>query len=617
MKSKLAKLIFITLIASTFTYADVLLDDFKNQFGGANDQCGLGEAYGFATWGPNHIDSGGGWWRPYADTLGTLITNGSGVPLESGNYSTMVEDTAMHVFFKTHLSSCNQTDTGGYALAGIYCDFMGDTLQYFDFSDLTEISIKLKGKGIKARNWLRILLQTKDIYEMVDSNGVQVGWGYYGYTLRYDSTFLEWKELKIPAALLDPEIYSPAADCLWTWVPDALHPEGGGKNVKGFAIQAIPDDDTLTNDSSEVYVREIIFKGLDYYKVFGFEYIEPPHLIASPKDSTHFVIDTTITLSTALTGAEIYYTTDGIDPDTSNATQLYSVPFTISGDTVTVKAAVVFNEMILESKRWTYFRDYIYIVITADPGDSSHFEIDTSITLTTDPADATIHYTLDGTVPTSASPLYTGLFTIDQSLTVKAMAYKIGYIGVYRSWNYICDLLAAWITANPGDSTLFGEQLEIKLTTNSDSIYYTIDGSDPLTNGTQYAGPFTISGDTVVVKAITIGEGYDTTTGSWTYFGNFTNIKSNTQALLCKSLSMKLSRVTGNTLIMTVGIPNKNPPSAKITLFDLSGRKIVGQSVNGYGYHRIVFNRNLLSSGVYLVRLVNGKEANNYKLILQ
>lgn len=219
------------------------------------------------------------------DDSGSQVTNGAQVPLDSLNSETINEDGVMHVFFKTHLSTCTQTDSGGYAYAGVYCDLMGDTLQYFNFDSLTEISMKIKGTGVKARNWLRILFQTKDIYEMTDSAGNRVEWGYYGHTVRYDSTYLEWKELKISSVLLKPELYSPAADCLWQWAPDSLHPEGGRKHVKGFAIETIPDDYTTTDDSVELYVDNIVFKGLDYKQTFGFDFDTILSIIYIPENN--------------------------------------------------------------------------------------------------------------------------------------------------------------------------------------------------------------------------------------------------------------------------------------------------------------------------------------------
>ena len=50
----------------------------------------------------------------------------------------------------------------------------------------------------------------------------------------------------------------------------------------------------------------------------------------------------------------------------------------------------------------------------------------TAVTLTTGTADATIHYTLDGSEPTTASPVFSQPIVINQATTVKALAVKNG-----------------------------------------------------------------------------------------------------------------------------------------------------------------------------------------------
>ena len=50
-----------------------------------------------------------------------------------------------------------------------------------------------------------------------------------------------------------------------------------------------------------------------------------------------------------------------------------------------------------------------------------------SVTITCEPSDAAIYYTLDGTNPSSSSTLYNGAISINESKTLKAIAIKSGY----------------------------------------------------------------------------------------------------------------------------------------------------------------------------------------------
>jgi len=261
---------FFLLIPVCSSFADVRLDDFENFFANNPEQCWLGEAYGYSItkiWGS--VDTGNGWWSTFMDEKGSIVANSEQVAVDSTNGGTMIKDGHMQIYLKTHLSSCTQSGDD-YAYAGVYCDLLKDSLSYFDFTPLTEITMRLKGRGK-----FRVLFQTKDVYEMTDTNGVQVGWGYYGFDITMDSTYDDWKDETIPAVLLDPEAYSPAADSLWKWIPDSAqlvnHPDGGGQRVKGFVIQASPDDDTATNDSVILYVDDIYLKGLDYKTAFDFD----------------------------------------------------------------------------------------------------------------------------------------------------------------------------------------------------------------------------------------------------------------------------------------------------------------------------------------------------------
>lgn len=240
--------------SSSFIWADVLLDHFDDSFDSNPDQCHLGEAYGYAIFTDTGVAEGGGFWTSFADEWGTLTTNGQGVPFDTqgDNMGTMVEKDGtngyMHVFFKTHLSTANFDDQ--WPFSGVSCGIIGDGTKYFDFTNLTEVSLKIKGSGK-----IRILFETQDVAEITD-------WGFYGVD---KSLSADWEDFSIPVGLLQAEADSPPDSLKWTW-------DHGKAAVRAFVIQAIPDDDTATKDSADLFVDNITLKGLDYQSTFGFTF---------------------------------------------------------------------------------------------------------------------------------------------------------------------------------------------------------------------------------------------------------------------------------------------------------------------------------------------------------
>ena len=65
----------------------------------------------------------------------------------------------------------------------------------------------------------------------------------------------------------------------------------------------------------------------------------------------------------------------------------------------------------------------------------TQFEETTQVSMSAE-AGATIHYTLDGTVPTAESTLYEGPITLSETTTVKAIAIKDGVSSSVTSRTY-------------------------------------------------------------------------------------------------------------------------------------------------------------------------------------
>lgn len=118
-------------------------------------------------------------------------------------------------------------------------------------------------------------------------------------------------------------------------------------------------------------------------------------------------------------------------------------------------------------------------VITPNGGS---FGGDQTVTMTTTTPNASIYYTLDGSVPTPASTQYTGAITIGTDATLKAMASAAGYIqsGVTSATFYFTDEVPS-VKFTPAGGTYNSEQ-QVTITDQDANakIYYTTDGSCPI-----------------------------------------------------------------------------------------------------------------------------------------
>lgn len=113
----------------------------------------------------------------------------------------------------------------------------------------------------------------------------------------------------------------------------------------------------------------------------------------------------------------VYYTLDGTDPMTSETRKLYECPFDITADCVI--------KTVAEEDR--LFSDIVEYEATFVPELTAPvISCENNLVSIVGEEEAQTYYTTDGTEPTEESTLYTGIFLITETVTVKAVSMKDG-----------------------------------------------------------------------------------------------------------------------------------------------------------------------------------------------
>lgn len=113
--------------------------------------------------------------------------------------------------------------------------------------------------------------------------------------------------------------------------------------------------------------------------------------------------------------------------------------------------------------------------------------IGTNVSISCATAGATIHYTIDGSNPTTSSPTYSSAITIDAAKTIKALAVKDGLTNseIASAEYTIVQVATPTFSPDAGEVTKNAE-ITINCATDGATIYYTTDGSEPSTSSSVY-----------------------------------------------------------------------------------------------------------------------------------
>ncbi len=214
-----------------------------------------------------------------------------------------------------------------------------------------------------------------------------------------------------------------------------------------------------------------------------------------------------VTISSATSGATIYYTTDGSTPTTSSS--VYSSAISVSS-TTTIKAIAVKSGMTnSEVATATYTISTATVATPTASSTTGTYNANQSVTLSCGTSGATIHYTTDGTTPTASSPTYSSAISVTQTTTIKAIAIKSGMTNsAVATFTYT--LKCATPTFSPAAGTYGSAQsVSINCATTGVTIHYTTDGSTPTASSPTYSSAISVS-SSQTIKAIAVKTGWTT-----------------------------------------------------------------------------------------------------------
>lgn len=211
---------------------------------------------------------------------------------------------------------------------------------------------------------------------------------------------------------------------------------------------------------------------------------------------------TPITISCATPGSIIYYTIDGSTPTTNS--QIYSVPVIINGGT-TLSAYATAAQHLDGNVLSTFYQ----LVQTADPvfnPPPGPVAYGTPVSITSTTLGATIYYTLDGSNPTTSSPVYSSPIVITGDTNLSVMAVAASHLNSdIETVSYTLTQVAAPVFNPPVGLLTNGALIFISTTNGSnETIRFTTDGSDPnsSSNAAVYAGPLLFTNPiTLVARA--------------------------------------------------------------------------------------------------------------------
>ena len=202
--------------------------------------------------------------------------------------------------------------------------------------------------------------------------------------------------------------------------------------------------------------------------------------------------------------AQLFYTLDGSDPNFNGV--LYTEPIKPEHNVNVVVIAKKEGAINSDPEK----REFRWFTI---PNPQISIEHLAAVMSVTEPATATIHYTLDGSDPTEESPVYEGPVMLTADSYIRAFAVAKDWNNSAQSWKEFVKRDYTVVTPTFGSRQIVDgimvenadSVLNVKTTTAGATIYYTLDGSTPTANSLVYENGIKLT-ENCTVKAIAMKE---------------------------------------------------------------------------------------------------------------